>query len=186
MLLTLRDVVDGTAQGAVVPLKPRFLSGPMRGAFHPKDGQLYVVGCQGWQTAAARDGSFQRVRWTGKPLTLPTAWTPGQGTLSVTFNAPLDSAAAEDPGSYSLEAWNYRYAREYGSKDWSVVDPNKEGHDRWNVARASLSADGKTVTLVVPDLKPVMQFGLRFNLDTRDGKPAAGEMYGTIHKLRAR
>src|SRR4030095_9892668 len=53
MLLTLRDVVDGVAQGAVVPLKGRFLSGPMRGAFSPKDGQLYVVGCQGWQTAAA-------------------------------------------------------------------------------------------------------------------------------------
>ena len=185
MLLTLRDEIDGLTQGAVVPLEGRFLSGPMRGAFHPNDGQLYVVGCQGWQTAAARDGSFQRVRWTGKSLALPVAWAPRPGMLTLTFGEPLDPATVEDPGSYSLEAWNYRYSREYGSKDWSVAHPDREGHDTWSIPQATLSADGKTVSLSVPDLKPVMQFGLRYNLDTRQGKPAAGELYGTIHKLHA-
>ncbi len=185
MLLTLRDVVDGVAQGAVMPLKGRFLSGPMRGAFHPKDGQLYVVGSQGWQTAAARDGSFQRVRWTGKSLPLPTTWQAYPAALRLTFNEPLDRTGAEDPGSYSLEAWNYRYAAQYGSKDWSVSQPNKEGRDAWNVESAKLSEDGRTVTLSVPDLKPVMQFGLKFNLDAASGAPAAGELYGTIHRLHA-
>jgi len=186
MLLTLRDVVDATAQGAVMPLKGRFLSGPMRGAFHPIDGQLYVVGCQGWQTAAARDGSFQRVRWTGKKLPLPTAWSAHPGSLRLTFNEVLDKETAEDPGSYALEAWNYRYARDYGSKDWSVANPDREGHDTWNVTSAKLGADGRTVDLAIADLKPVMQFALRFNLDTTSGAPAAGELYGTLHKLHPR
>ncbi len=183
MLLTLRDEVDGVAQGAVVPLKGRFLSGPMRGAFHPIDGQLYVVGCQGWQTAAARDGSFQRVRWTGRKLAIPSAWQARKSGLSLTFSEPLDRSTAEDPGSYGLEAWNYRYAAQYGSKDWSVKAPEIEGHDTWAVRSAKLSADGRTVVLEVPELQPVMQFGLKFNLDTADGRPAAGEMYGTIHRL---
>jgi sugar phosphate isomerase/epimerase len=183
MMLTLRDVVDGTPQGAVVPLKGRFLSGPMRGAFHPKDGQLYVVGCQGWQTAAARDGSLQRVRWTGKPLPLPVSWKPLPGSLTLSFNEPLDPSTAEDPDSYALEAWNYRYAAAYGSKEWSPSNPDREGRDPWSVTSAKLLPDGKTVVLTTPDLKPVMQFALRFNLDTRAGTPAAGELYGTIHKL---
>ncbi|MBX3748437.1 MAG: hypothetical protein KF833_24285 [Verrucomicrobiae bacterium] len=183
LLLTLRDVVQGVPQGAVVPLPGRFLSGPMRGAFSPADGQLYVVGSQGWQTSAARDGSLQRFRWTGRSLPLPVAWQARRGALVLTFGQPLDRETAEDPGSYALEAWNYRYTAEYGSNDWSVRNPRREGRDAWPVRTATLQADARVVRLEVPDLQPVMQFGLRFNLDTADGDPAAGEMYGTIHRL---
>ncbi|MBL9138037.1 MAG: hypothetical protein JNK85_19375 [Verrucomicrobiales bacterium] len=183
LLLTLRDVVQGTPQGAVVPLKGRLLSGPMRGEFSPRDGQLYVVGCQGWQTAAARDGSFQRVRWTGKKLPLPTGWEAHTQQLVLRFNEALDRTTVEDTGSYAMEAWNYRYAGQYGSKDWSVRDPQREGRDVWDVKSAKLDADGRTVRLEIPDLRPVMQFGLKFNLDAADGTPAAGELYGTIHQL---
>ncbi len=184
MLLTLRDVVDGVAQGAVVPLKGRFLSGPTRGAFSPRDGQLYVVGCQGWQTAGAKDGSFQRVRWTGKRLALPVGWKAATGRLQISFNEPLDRETVVDPGSYSVEAWNYRYAAQYGSKDWSIKNANQEGHDTWTVKCAQLGADGRTVTLEIPELGPAMQFAVKFNLDTAARTPAAGELYGTIHKLR--
>jgi glucose/arabinose dehydrogenase/sugar phosphate isomerase/epimerase len=183
LLLVLRDIVGDTPQGGVVPLKGRFLSGPMRGAISPRDGQLYVVGSQGWQTAAARDGSLQRVRWTGRSLPLPVAWQALTGGLQLTFNEPLDRFTAEDPESYALEAWNYRYGPQYGSKDWSVADPEREGRDTWEITQARLHLDRRTVTLVVPDLRPVMQFGLRFNLDTTDGSLAAGEFYGTIHRL---
>ncbi|MCC6235875.1 MAG: heme-binding domain-containing protein, partial [Verrucomicrobiales bacterium] len=186
MLLTLRDVVDGTAQGAVLPLKGRFLSGPMRGEFNPVDGQLYVVGSQGWQTAAARDGSFQRVRWTGKPLVVPTKWEAHPGQLRLQFNEALDPDTATDAGSYSLEAWNYRYAEEYGSKDWSVAQPDREGHDTWEVTAAAWDPATRTVVLTVPALTPVMQFALKFNLDAASGAPAAGELYGTIHRLHSR
>jgi hypothetical protein len=182
-LLTLRDVVDGVPQGAVFPLEGRFLSGPLRGAFNPKDGQLYVVGCQGWQTAAARDGSFQRLRYTGRKLALPVAWQAHVGSLRLEFNEPLDRETAEDPGSYALTAWNYKYAAQYGSKEWSVKHPDREGTDPWEVTSAKLLPDGRTVVLTVPDLGPVMQFALKFNLDTAARAPAAGELYGTIHRL---
>ncbi|MCC7376246.1 MAG: hypothetical protein IT581_16425 [Verrucomicrobiales bacterium] len=186
LFLTLRDIVEGTPQGAVVPLKGRLLSGPMRGEFSPRDGQLYVVGCQGWQTAAARDGSLQRVRWTGKKLPLPTAWEARAGQLVLRFNENLDRGTVEDTGSYSLEAWNYRYAAQYGSKDWSVRDPQREGRDPWEVKAARFDGDQRTVILEVPDLRPVMQFGLKFNLDAADGTSAAGELYGTIHQVHSR
>jgi hypothetical protein len=145
LMLVLRDVVDSTAQGAVVPLPGRFLSGPNRGSFNPKDGHLYVAGSTGWQTSAAKDGALQRVRFTGKGVHLPMAWHAHSNGLSITFTQPLDLGAAEDVGSYSIRQWNYRYAAQYGSKDWSRTHPGKEGHDEVNVKSARLLSNRKTV-----------------------------------------
>src|ERR1044072_1262353 len=89
MLLVLQEEVDGQAQGGVVPLPGRFLSGVMRGAFNPHDGQLYVTGLRGWQTSAARDGCFQRVRCRPEKLDLPLALHALTNALRITFAQPL-------------------------------------------------------------------------------------------------
>ncbi|MFN0067093.1 MAG: hypothetical protein ACKVYV_05590, partial [Limisphaerales bacterium] len=117
------------------------------------------------------------------PAALPVAWRVVGIGLEITFSEPLDPATAVDPGSYSLTHWNYRYAAQYGSKDWSVADPAKEGRDAVPVQAAALSADGRTLTLRVPGLRPVMQFALRYNLDTAAGRPARGEVFGTINRV---
>jgi hypothetical protein len=183
MLLVLRDVVDGVPQGAVVGLPGRFLSGPMRGAFNPRDGHLYVVGSTGWQTSALKDGCFQRVRYTGKPLDVPVAWHVRNNGLDLTFAQPLEREAAEDVGSYGIEQWNYRYAAQYGSKDWSVSNPDREGHDPVEVTAAKLLADGRTVSLEMPGLKPVMQLQVQYNLNAKDGASIRGKLYGTINRV---
>ena len=186
MMLTLRDT-DGKAtgpayQGAVVSLPVKFLSGPNRGTFHPKDGSLFVAGSTGWQTSAVKDGSLQRVRFTGKRVALPTGFRVRPGGLEFSFSQELDRSTAEDLGSYGLKQWNYRYAEAYGSKDWSVKNPDKEGRDDVVVKSARLMADGRTVFLEIPDLKPVMQMEVRYNLDTADhGKPVRGQLWLTIN-----
>ena len=181
--LVLRDVVDGTAQGALAPLPGRFLSGAMRGAFNPLDGQLYVVGSRGWQTSATQDGCLQRVRYTGKDPLLPIAYHAHRDGLRLTFTAQLDRATAEDAGSYALTQWNYRYTAAYGSKDYSVLDPNQEGRDPLEIRSAKLLPDGRTVFLEIPALGPVMQWELQYNLDTTDGQALRSRLYGTINKL---
>lgn len=192
MMMVLRDEGAGTAgggtgpalpNGLAVPLPVKFLSGPNRGSFNPRDGHLYVAGSTGWQTSAVKDGALQRVRLTGRPAALPVAWRVVRDGLELAFSEPLDPATAADAGSFSLKQWNYRYAAQYGSEDWSVADPEKEGRDDVPVTAASLSADGRTVTLRVPGLRPVMQFALRYNLDTAAGRPARGEVYGTINQV---
>ena len=98
------------------------------------------------------------------------------------FARQLDRSTAEDLGSYGLKQWNYRYAEAYGSKDWSVKNPDKEGRDDVVVKSARLKADGRTVFLEIPDLKPVMQMEVRYNLDTADhGKPVRGQLWLTIN-----
>ncbi|HWN93558.1 MAG TPA: heme-binding domain-containing protein, partial [Methylomirabilota bacterium] len=183
MALVLRDVVDGQPQGAAVALPGKFLSGPMRGTFNPKDGHLYIAGSTGWQTSAAKDGSLQRVRRTGTVTRTPIAWRAHRNGLKLTFAEPLDKSAAEDAGSYALRQWNYRYTASYGSKDYSVADPNKEGRDEVAVRSAKILPDGKSVFIETDELKPVMQMELRYNLPFTSGASAAGPLYLTLNKL---
>jgi len=185
-MLVLREVVDGVAQGAVTPLPGRFISGPMRGAFNPRDGQLYVAGSTGWQTAAARDGCLQRVRFTGVNPRVPTEFHVHANGLRVSFTTELDRAAAEDAGSYSFAHWNYRYSRNYGSKDYLPDDPEKEGRATLEVKSAKLLPDGKTVFIEISALKPVMQFELKYSLNSSDAKPMRSAVWGTINRLGAK
>jgi hypothetical protein len=183
LMLVLRDAVDGGSQGAVVPLPARFLSGPNRGSFSPRDGQLYIAGSTGWQTSALKEGALQRVRFTGKPVYLPIGWRAHSNGLILTFTQPLDRAVAEDPGSYAVHEWNYRYVAQYGSKDWSVANPEKEGRDELAVTSARLLPDGKTVFIEMPGLRPVMQMEIKYNLSAADGKPLRSQLWLTLNRL---
>ena len=182
MMWVLRDTNNLTPHGAVVPLPVKFLSGPNRGTFNRADGQLYVAGSTGWQTSATKDGALQRVRFTGKPVALPSAWRVRHNGIEITWTQPLDRSTAEDPGSYAMKQWNYRYTKDYGSKDWSVEDPSKEGRDALDVISAKLSPDEKSVLLEFKSLKPAMQMELKYNVNTSAGKPMRGQFWLTINQ----
>ena len=183
LVLVLRDVVDGVPQGAVVPLPGRFLSGPQRGTFNLRDSHLYIAGSTGWQTSALKDGALQRVRFTGKYPTLPIGWHARTDGITLKFSQPLERGTAEDPGSYGIHQWNYRYAAEYGSKDWSVADPKKEGRDEVIVKSARLMEDGMTVFLEIPGLRPVMQMEIKYNLNTGEGVALRSQLWLTLNRL---
>ncbi len=190
MMLVLRDTdgSNGSAlQGGVVPLPAKFLSGPNRATFNPQDGALYVAGSTGWQTSAVKDGALHRVRYTGKRAALPVGLDVRPDGLELRFSVPLDRSTAEDPGSYGIKQWNYRYAEAYGSKDWSVAHPETEGRDDVAVRSAKLGADGRSVFLEIPGLKPVMQMELKYNVDAADGgKPLRGQFWLTVNDTAKR
>jgi sugar lactone lactonase YvrE len=171
------------SQGAMINLPGRYLSGAMRGRFNPHDGHMYVSGLRGWQTSAVHDGCFQRLRLVGGQLRQPVDYATGPGKIEITFDTPLDRELAEDPESYSLEQWNYLWSSQYGSKDWSVRDPEKNGRDPVAIQSAKLSKDHKTVVLSVPDLTKAMQFELKYDMDDAEGELVRGSMAGTINEL---
>ena len=181
----MMDNVDGTVQAAMAPFPVKFQSGVMRARFNPADGQLYVAGLKGWQTAATRDGGFYRVRYTGKPVTMAVKAHAATNGIQLTFASPLDPATAGDPASYAVELWNYRYTGNYGSPEVSVKDPEKAVHDKLEVTSAKLSPDGRTVTLGVDGLQPADQFSVRYVLKAADGAEVHSEVIGTIHRLGA-
>lgn len=186
LLLVLLDEVNGVKQGGVVRLPLKFDSGIMRARIHPRDGQVWVCGLQGWQTSGAHDGALQRVRYTGKPICLPSALHVVPQGLNITFTAPLEAASAADAGNYAIEQWNYLWSEKYGSPDFSVANPQRQGRDPVDVQSVLLSADGRTISLRIPSLRPVMQMRVRFRIKAADGTPVEQEIYNTINKLALR
>jgi mono/diheme cytochrome c family protein len=184
MRLTLREEVrPGVVQGGTVGFSPFFASGVMRGRFSPHDGQLYVSGLKGWSCAAQQDGCLQRVRYTGKPVDMPVRARTMQNGIALTFSRPLDRASAEDPGSYALEQWNYRYSEKYGSADYKVSDPRTEGHDEVPVTSATLLEDGETVFLEIPHFRPVKQLAVAYALRAADGASVRRTLYYTVNEV---
>jgi hypothetical protein len=177
------DQAGGTIQGAMVQLPLKFNSGVMRGRVNPKDGQVYVCGLKGWQTSATRDGGFYRVRYTGKPVRMPTAFHALKDGAQLTFSVPLDAKSAGDAGNYSVERWNYRWTGAYGSPEYSATNPDEKKHETLEVKSAQLSPDGRTLTLKLDDMKPSDQLKIKFSIDAADGAAISEEVYGTIYKF---
>jgi hypothetical protein len=182
----MMETVDGSVQGGAFKFPLKFKTGIMRGRFSPLDGQLYLTGLVVWQSNGAQKGALHRVRYTGKPANLPEEMRVRPNGLAITFTDPLDKSLAEDPGSYAVEQWNYQWTTQYGSKDWSVENPAKQGRDPRDVKSAKLLADGRTVFLELGPMQPVMQMQVKVNLKTAAGATVQQTIFNTINKVPAK
>jgi hypothetical protein len=182
MMLVLRDQhAHHPMQGAVVPLPGRFASGVCRGRFNSRDGHLYVTGLRGWQTSAVRDGCFQRVRYK-KEIAIPVAYSIHPDEVRLTFSQSLDRELAQDLESYDAEIWNYKWTSNYGSPDFSVSNPDKQGRDSLKISAALLHND-RSVVLKIPGLKQAHQLAISYNLETAEGATIQNVIYATINSL---
>ncbi|MFO1461201.1 MAG: heme-binding protein, partial [Verrucomicrobiota bacterium] len=177
------ESVDGIEQGGLVRFPLKFDSGIMRGRFSPRDGQLYTCGLVVWQSNGAKQGAFHRVRYTGKPVTMVRDLRVKANGVVLTFTRPLDKATVSDLENYAVDRWNYDWAEHYGSPEFSVKEPARKGHDPVAVKSARLSADGKTLSLELEDVIPVMQQRVKLRLKGADGADVAQEVWHTIHKV---
>ena len=183
LFLVLEEKVDDIHQGGLVPLGVTFDSGAMRARFRPQDGQLYVTGLKGWQTSGARDGCFQRVRFTGRPLHLPIGLHAHRNGVRLVFAEPKDESLLGDVESWAVARWNYRWTQQYGSKDYRVINPAKEGHDDMEVKRAVALDGGRAVFLELEDMQPVMQMQIQYSLGVVEGQRLRGAVHHTVHAL---
>ncbi len=185
---------DGLLQGGVVKLPITLQSSAMRGRFH-EDGSLYVVGFRGWQTNAASESAFQRIRYNeGSVLPVPEKLEYTPTGIRLFFDAKLDSELAEDPTSYSVQRWNYVRGPQYGSGEFSVdeadeaaeaeaLEKESQGHrkrDDAAVESATLIADGTGVELVIEGMKPSMTLKVVYDLEDAEGALIRGEFHGSV------
>ncbi len=185
LFLVLQENVAGADQAGVYRFPLNFQSGAMRARFSPKDGQLYVSGLKGWQTSGAKDGCLQRVRYTGKPVAMPKSLHIHKNGIRVGFTQELDKDLAEDPDSWKVEQWNYRWTKNYGSKEYKVSNPGQTGHDPVKITSAKLLENRREVFLSIDGLAPVMQMKIHFDLESARGEEIIGDLYNTIHALAA-
>lgn len=184
LFVVLPETVDGVMQGGMVQF-PRIEfppTGLMRGRVNPKDGQIYLCGLRGWQTAGAKEGGFYRVRYTGEPVTMPTALSVRPNGVAI---ASPSRSMPMPPGTSATTVWSSGTTfipATYGSAEVSAEDAKKKSHDKVEVKAATLSKDRRTVTLEMP-VKPVMQMKIKLFLKSAEGQPIAHEIYNTIHRV---
>jgi putative heme-binding domain-containing protein len=166
----------GRMQGGMCALPlPQFPTGVMRGRFHPDNGQLYCCGMYAWAGNQTQPGGFYRVRYTGKPVHLPIGLHAQEKGIAITFSDTLDPKSAADPKSYGVKTWGLKRSANYGSDHYDEKPAMLTG--------AKLSADGKTVTLEIAELKPTWCMEIRYDLKAAVGQRVEGVLHNTIHAL---
>ena len=178
--VVVADAASGGRQGAAVAIPGSFRSGVHRARFSPHDGNLYVSGTAGWGTYTPDDGCLQRVRLVAPPL-LPAGWEARENGVLLRFTGPLDPAVAGVAANQFAQTWNYRYAADYGSPEYSVRHPGTPGHDALEVRRSHLLPDGRSLFLEIPQITPANQLHLRL----RVGGPRPIDVFATVHTLAA-
>jgi hypothetical protein len=186
---------SGKAQAGVVKLPITLRSSAMRARFH-SDGSLYVIGFRGWQTNAASEAAFQRIRYNQDvSVGIPEKLGYTDKGITLTFPVELDAELVEDTSSYSVQRWDYVRGMQYGSGEFSVDHPdvaaraqalNSESQqhrkrDNVIVESAKLSADGKSVELVLEGMKPSMSLKVAYDLEDTEGEVLKGEVHATVH-----
>lgn len=193
----LPERIDGTLQGGVAPLPVNLLSSAMRACFHPDGDSLYVVGFRGWQTNAATEHAFHRIRRGEAPVPVPEKLEVTPSGVRLTFEVELDEELATDPFSYSAERWDYVRGPQYGSGEFSVDDPDREARelalqqeskgtqnrDRIEIGECRLLDDGKTVEIDLEGHKPSMSLKVAYDLETADGRILMDAVHSTVHTI---
>jgi len=170
------EKVNGQAQGGMcaLPLPPS-PTGIMRGRFSPIDGQLYTCGMFAWAGNQSLPGGFYRIRYTEKPTDLPIGLKAKSGGVEVTFTDAIDATSAADPKNYEVKVWGLKRTQGYGSKH---IDEKP-----LTVTKATVSADGKTVRLEIPDLAPTWGMEIKYRVKGTDGRAITGVIHNTIHAI---
>lgn len=168
-------------QGAVVALPGAFKVPALKGQVSPVDGQLYVTGFQIWGSKAKDIGGLVRLRYTGKPSTLPVDVRAGAQGVVLRFEQALDPAVAGNPRNYGVERWNYLRTEKYGSGHFKP--DGSPGQEMLPVVAAHLSRDGRAVLLVLPDVQKVMQMGVAYDIATANGQRIKDTAYLTLNTV---
>jgi glucose/arabinose dehydrogenase len=180
LIRILPDEVDGQIQGACIPFydhaggKNPLRIGNNRLAFSP-DGSLWLGQADhGW----LGDRGIQRIQYKGGvPLDILSMKLTPTG-FDVTFTQSLDESAARDLANYQCRSYYYEYHQAYGSPQKDVQSVSISG--------VKLSADRKTVSLSINDLKTNRIYELKLgNLLANNGrqKLANHAVFYTLNRL---
>ena len=170
------EKVDGQLQGGMCRLPiPMFPTGVMRPRFHPDNGQLYLAGMFAWAGSRSQPGGFYRLRYTGRPVHLPVGLHATKQGMTIAFSGELDREAAEKPDNYSVKIWGLKRSAGYGSPHVNERSLKVTG--------AVLSADGKTVSLAIPEIETTWCMEIRYRIKGAGGEPVDSMIHNSVFKL---
>ncbi len=143
IMRVMLEKVKGKFQGACVSFMDStgLTMGNNRLAFAP-DGSLWV-GKSEYVWAGAR--GIQRIVYNGGTSMDVLKMNITKNGFDLTFTRPVDKALASLPENYQFQRYYYEYHAAYGSDQMDITNVNVEA--------VNISADGKKVSLTLPELK---------------------------------
>lgn len=163
-------------QGGMSPLGMKPLpTGLMRGRFSPVDGQLYGCGMFAWAGNRQQPGGFYRIRYTGQPACQPVTLHTEKGKIRIGFSDPIHPDTIKGISAWEVRAWDLQRTSKYGCKHLN--------ERVWNISKADISADGKTLTLEIPELAPTWGMSIKMKLVGADGAPVERTLHNSIFNL---
>ena len=171
------EEIDGQMQGGMCQLPiPQFPTGTARGRISPHDNGLYLSGMFAWGSSQqAQEGGFYRLRYTGRAANMPVGLKARDRHLEIAFTDSLDAGTAKMSANYSVKVWSLKRTANYGSKHYDEHELPVTG--------AVLGADGRTVTLEIPELGPTWCMEIKCRLKSADGEAFERSIHNTIHRL---
>jgi hypothetical protein len=170
------EKVNGEYQGACFPFRNGLQCGVNRLCFAP-DGSMFAGQTnRGWGSLGGKPYGLQRLVYTGaEPFEVHHVALKKDG-FEFTFTKPIDpDALGKKP--VSVSSFTYAYESRYGGPE---VDTRAEP-----VGAATLSKDGKTLTVPVENLRKGRVYEFRIDgPKSRDGEPVLHpEAYYTLNEL---
>jgi hypothetical protein len=170
------EKVNGVYQGACFPFRNGLQCGVNRLCFAP-DGSLMVGQTnRGWGSLGGKSYGLQRIAFTGEvPFEIHHVALTKDG-FDVAFTKPVDPKSLGDRPA-SVSSFTYVYKSDYGCPE---TDTRFEA-----VGKATLSADGKTLSVPVAGLRKGRVYEIRVpELTDADGeKVLHPEAYYTLNEL---
>ena len=120
-----------------------------------------------WIFGITRNTVNRRFRPVRPPIESLDA-TAREGRLELTFSEPINREQV-DLSKWQVEAWNYRWGKQYGSPHFKPSQSDQQGTEIWSVGGFELEDGGRRLVLSVPDLQPCDTLKLDFSV-------AAGEL----------
>lgn len=173
------EKVDGEYQGAAIEFIKHLQCGAIRIAFAP-DGSMWVgQTSRGWGSAGGKPYGVQRIVYDGNtaPFEIQKVSLTTDG-FDITYTKPVDAKTAADLDGIHLKHWGYMYHAKYGSP--KVDDTGVKA------TRATVSADGKTVSVKLPTLVKHRVYAITLtSITSADGDKLTNKTaYYTLNRLR--
>ncbi|MCF0071235.1 c-type cytochrome [Dyadobacter sp. CY261] len=176
----LIDSTTSVVQGGVSVINANYPAPTSKGAMNPTDEQLYIAGFNLWGSSSNGISALLRLRYTGKPSYSPNHFRAGKQGIVLRFDSPLDKGTASDPKNFEVKRWNYKRTEEYGSGHFKL--DGSTGQEIMYVAASYLSADRKSVFLLVPEMTEIMQMEVSYHLQAADGKKVNDQFWFTVNQ----
>ncbi len=139
------EKVNGVYQGAAFNFVEGFSSGILRMIWGSDTSMFVGMTSRGWASTGKENYGLQRLVWSGKtPFEIKTMKAQEDGFI-LEFTKPVNRTMAENPSTYQVTSFNYKYHNTYGSP---IVDQQKA-----IVKTVELATDGLSAKLKIDGMR---------------------------------